>query len=121
MWCSYRTKVSPDLRRAQVNPLCTQIHCLRTYGLAVPGHKSALAFGFLGSGDGVPVVAMLGRLHPYEGHTLSSVVYPIRIMAKLGVKDLIITNAVGSLNPSIPVGTSESSSIIYVSSVSSTS
>lgn len=71
----------------------------------VPGHKSALAFGLLGSGEGVPVVAMLGRFHPYEGHSLSSVVYPIRVMAKLGVKDIIITNAAGSLNPAIPVGT----------------
>ncbi|CAA7268811.1 unnamed protein product [Cyclocybe aegerita] len=71
----------------------------------VPGHKSALAFGFLGAGEGVPVVAMLGRFHPYEGHSLSSVVYPVRVMAKLGVKDIIITNAAGSLNPLIPVGT----------------
>jgi len=68
----------------------------------VPGHRSALAFGFLG---GVPAVAMLGRFHPYEGHTLPSVVYPVRIMAKLGVKNLIITNAAGSLNPNISVGT----------------
>ncbi|KDR77153.1 hypothetical protein GALMADRAFT_225291 [Galerina marginata CBS 339.88] len=71
----------------------------------VPGHKSSLAVGFLGSGAGVPVVAMLGRFHPYEGHSLSSVVYPIRVMAKLGIKDIIITNAAGSLNPAIPVGT----------------
>ncbi|EAU83949.1 inosine guanosine and xanthosine phosphorylase family protein [Coprinopsis cinerea okayama7 len=71
----------------------------------VPGHKSALAFGFLGSGKGLPVVAMLGRFHPYEGHSLSSTVFPVRVMAKLGIKDLIITNAAGSLNPSIPVGT----------------
>ncbi|KAH9474651.1 Putative purine nucleoside phosphorylase [Psilocybe cubensis] len=70
----------------------------------VQGHKSFLAFGLLGEG-GVPVVAMLGRFHPYEGHHLSSVVYPIRVMAKMGVKDLIITNAAGSLNPAIPVGT----------------
>ncbi|PPR03366.1 hypothetical protein CVT24_012491 [Panaeolus cyanescens] len=68
----------------------------------VPGHKSELAFGFLGT---VPVVAMLGRFHPYEGHGLSSVVYPVRVMARLGVKNMIITNAAGSLNPQIPVGT----------------
>lgn len=76
----------------------------------MPGHKSALACGLLGSGDGVPVVAMLGRVrgyclsvyrvrscdlsrrfqfHPYEGHPLSTVVYPVRVMAKLGVKDLL--------------------------------
>ncbi|KAI0313879.1 nucleoside phosphorylase domain-containing protein [Amylostereum chailletii] len=72
----------------------------------VPGHKSALAFGLVGEGEGIPVVAMLGRFHPYEGHPLSTVVYPIRFMARLGVKDIIITNAAGSLNPAIPVGSS---------------
>ncbi|KAG6868207.1 hypothetical protein C0993_006180 [Termitomyces sp. T159_Od127] len=75
----------------------------------VLGHQSALAFGLLGSGDGVPAVAMLGRarlqFHPYEGHSFPTIVYPIRVMAKLGVKNLIITNAAGSLNPKIPVGT----------------
>lgn len=71
----------------------------------VPGHKSILAFGLVGEGEGVPVVAMLGRLHPYEGHALSAVGYPIRLMAQLGVKDLIITNAAGSLNASLAVGT----------------
>ncbi|CDO77863.1 hypothetical protein BN946_scf184668.g7 [Trametes cinnabarina] len=71
----------------------------------VPGHKSSLAFGLIGPGDGVPVVAMLGRLHPYEGHKLATVVYPIRVMARLGIKNLIITNAAGALNPNIAVGT----------------
>jgi len=71
----------------------------------VSGHLSALAFGFLGEGQGVPVVAMLGRFHPYEGHSLSAVVFPIRLLALLGVKDIIITNAAGGLNPDIPVGT----------------
>ncbi|KAI0329750.1 hypothetical protein GY45DRAFT_1252146 [Cubamyces sp. BRFM 1775] len=72
----------------------------------VPGHKSSLAFGLIGPGEGTPVVAMLGRLHPYEGHKLATVVYPIRVMARLGVKNLIITNAAGALNPNIAVGTS---------------
>ncbi|KAI0816918.1 hypothetical protein BC628DRAFT_1334015 [Trametes gibbosa] len=71
----------------------------------VPGHQSTLAFGFVGPGEGVPVVAMLGRLHPYEGHGLATVVYPVRVMARLGVKRLIITNAAGALNPDIAVGT----------------
>ncbi|KAG5353609.1 hypothetical protein C0989_004717 [Termitomyces sp. Mn162] len=75
---------------------------------SVLGHKSVLAFGLLGPGDGVPAVAMLGRFHPYEGHSLPTVVYPIRVMARLGVKNLIITNASGSLNSKIPVGTSSS-------------
>ncbi|KAF8651822.1 hypothetical protein AX16_004647 [Volvariella volvacea WC 439] len=68
----------------------------------VPGHKSDLLFGLLG---GVPAVAMLGRFHTYEGYPLSKVIYPIRVLAALGITHLIITNAAGSLNPTIPVGT----------------
>ncbi|KAJ7499393.1 nucleoside phosphorylase domain-containing protein [Mycena latifolia] len=71
----------------------------------VPGHKSSLAFGLMGAGEGVPVVAMLGRFHPYEGHPMRTVVYPIRVMAKLGITDLIVTNAAGGLNPKLAVGT----------------
>ncbi|TFK52960.1 inosine guanosine and xanthosine phosphorylase family protein [Heliocybe sulcata] len=79
---------------------------LKGFGIStVHGHKSALAFGLVGPGDGVPVVAMLGRFHAYEGHSLSTVVYPVRVMARLGVKDIIITNAAGSLDPALPVGT----------------
>ncbi|KAJ7067849.1 nucleoside phosphorylase domain-containing protein [Mycena amicta] len=68
----------------------------------VPGHKSSLAFGLMG---GVPVVAMLGRFHPYEGHPLRVVVYPIRVMARLRITNLILTNAAGGLNPKLAVGT----------------
>ncbi|KAI0078099.1 hypothetical protein K474DRAFT_1594786 [Panus rudis PR-1116 ss-1] len=71
----------------------------------VAGHKSSLAFGLLGPGEGIPVVAMLGRFHPYEGHPLSTVTYPIRVLARLGVENLIITNASGALNPNFAVGT----------------
>ncbi|KAF8351958.1 hypothetical protein F5887DRAFT_933206 [Amanita rubescens] len=71
----------------------------------VAGHKSALAFGLMGEGVGVPVVAMLGRFHFYEGHDFHAIMYPIRVMARLGVKSIIITNASGSVNPKIPVGT----------------
>ncbi|KAF8624746.1 hypothetical protein AX17_007077 [Amanita inopinata Kibby_2008] len=71
----------------------------------VPGHKSALAFGLMGEDEGVPVVAMLGRFHYYEGHAFQTIMYPIRVMAQLGVKSIIVTNAAGSLNPKIPVGT----------------
>ncbi|EGO01230.1 hypothetical protein SERLA73DRAFT_179356 [Serpula lacrymans var. lacrymans S7.3] len=70
----------------------------------VAGQKSILAFGLMGK-ENVPVVAMLGRFHPYEGHEPATVTYPIRVMARLGVKDVIITNAAGSLNPDIPIGT----------------
>ncbi|KAI0697375.1 nucleoside phosphorylase domain-containing protein [Cytidiella melzeri] len=70
----------------------------------VEGHKSVLAFGVMGE-EGVPVVAMLGRFHPYEGHPMATVVYPIRVLARLGVRNLIITNASGGLNPEFSAGT----------------
>ncbi|OCH91156.1 inosine guanosine and [Obba rivulosa] len=71
----------------------------------VAGHKSALAFGLVGEGAGVPVVVQLGRFHAYEGHPIKAVVYPIRLMAKLGVQNLIIASATGALNPDLAVGT----------------
>ncbi|KAF8880771.1 inosine guanosine and xanthosine phosphorylase family protein [Infundibulicybe gibba] len=67
----------------------------------VHGHRGALVFGLLGEKD-TPVVAMLGRFHLYEGHDLKTVVYPIRVMAKLGISNIISASI---LNPSIPVGT----------------
>jgi purine-nucleoside phosphorylase len=57
----------------------------------VRGHKNALAFGLISEGDdqGIPVVAMLGRFHYYEGHEFQTVMYPVRVMARLGVRDII--------------------------------
>lgn len=76
---------------------------LESFGQStVLGHRSELAFGKIGD---VPVVAMLGRFHAYEGYPLDTVVYPIRLMAALGVQDVIITNAAGSLKADVPVGT----------------
>lgn len=71
----------------------------------VTGQKSFLAFGYMGKDNNYPVVAMLGRFHPYEGYKPAQVTYGIRVMKRLGVKDVIITNAAGSLTPDIPVGT----------------
>jgi len=50
-------------------------------------------------------VAMLGRFHAYDGYPFQRIMFPVRIMARLGVKNLIVTNVSGSLNPKIPVGT----------------
>ncbi|KIJ63598.1 hypothetical protein HYDPIDRAFT_92325 [Hydnomerulius pinastri MD-312] len=79
----------------------------------VAGQKSALAFGLMGEHK-YPVVAMLGRFHPYEGHKPAVVTYGIRVMKRLGVKHVIITNAAGSLVPDIPVGTSTIDSVVVV-------
>lgn len=68
---------------------------------SVAGHPGRLINGLL---DGVPVVAMQGRLHPYEGHSLSAVVLGVRLMARLGARALIATNAAGGLDPGIAPG-----------------
>lgn len=62
--------------------------------------------GFLCCGElaGKQVVVMQGRFHRYEGYTMEQVTFPIRVMKALGVKALIIMNAVGSVNPLIPTG-----------------
>ncbi|MCQ2754160.1 MAG: purine-nucleoside phosphorylase [bacterium] len=62
----------------------------------VSGHKSRLVFAQI---DGKNVVMMQGRFHYYEGHSIHKVVYPIKVMKKLGVETLILTNAAGAVNP----------------------
>jgi len=68
---------------------------------SVAGHPGQLIGGLL---DGVPVVAMQGRLHPYEGHALSAVVLGVRLMARLGARALIATNAAGGLDAGLAPG-----------------
>lgn len=67
----------------------------------VVGHKGNLVAGRLA---GTSVVAMQGRFHFYEGHALSDVVLPVRVMARLGVETLIVTNAAGGLNEKFEPG-----------------
>ncbi len=61
----------------------------------VEGHVGQFVFGYIGE---VPVVAMQGRLHMYEGYTAQEVVMPIRLMAKTGAKYLVVTNAAGGIS-----------------------
>jgi purine-nucleoside phosphorylase len=67
----------------------------------VVGHKGQLVIGKL---EGKQVVAMQGRFHYYEGHSLDSVVFPIRVMKLLGVETIIVTNAAGGINESYRPG-----------------
>ena len=62
----------------------------------VHGHKSRMVFAEI---NGKKVVMMQGRFHFYEGHSIQKVVYPVKVMKKLGVKTLILTNAAGGVNP----------------------
>ncbi|OAH58695.1 purine-nucleoside phosphorylase [Domibacillus aminovorans] len=67
----------------------------------VAGHKGQLVIGDL---KGKRVIAMQGRFHYYEGHSLEAVTYPIRVMKAIGVKQIIVTNAAGGINPNFKPG-----------------
>ncbi|MDO8802916.1 MAG: purine-nucleoside phosphorylase [Elusimicrobiota bacterium] len=67
----------------------------------VKGHAGELVFGRMGGKD---AVMMRGRFHYYEGRPLSFIAFPIRVLASLGVKNLLLTAAVGSLKPAIKPG-----------------
>ncbi|AXP79972.1 Purine nucleoside phosphorylase 1 [Mariniflexile rhizosphaerae] len=58
-------------------------------------HKGKLIYGIL---EGKKVMVMQGRFHIYEGYSLQDVTYPVRIMEKLGIKTLLISNAAGAIN-----------------------
>ena len=66
-----------------------------------PGHEGRLIVGQLA---GQTVVAMQGRIHLYEGYSAEEITVPIRVMRRLGVETLILTNAAGGLNPSFRAG-----------------
>ena len=62
---------------------------------SVEGHEGRLILGEI---NGVSVVALQGRLHAYEGHSMDEIVYPIRTLATLGIESLILTNASCGIN-----------------------
>ena len=65
------------------------------------GHKGNFICGFLG---GKCVLAMQGRYHYYEGYGMDTVVLPVRVMIKLGIKYLLVSNAAGAMNKSFAIG-----------------
>jgi purine-nucleoside phosphorylase len=67
----------------------------------VIGHAGRLIIGTL---EGVPVVAMQGRFHLYEGYALQVLTLPVRVMRQLGAHTLIVTNAAGGVNPAYRSG-----------------
>ena len=62
----------------------------------IMGHQGRLVAGML---ENRPVLVMQGRVHYYEGYSMAEVTLPIRVMQRLGVKTLIVTNAAGAINP----------------------
>lgn len=67
----------------------------------VAGHQGRFLFGYI---KGVPMIAMQGRVHYYEGYPMSDVVLPIRLMGLLGAKIIFLTNAAGGVNYSFQSG-----------------
>lgn len=67
----------------------------------VAGHKGRFVFGYAG---GVPIVAMQGRVHYYEGYPVQDVVLPTRLMKLMGAKTLFLTNAAGGINKTFNCG-----------------
>ena len=67
----------------------------------VSGHKGRFVLGYVGK---EPVAVMQGRVHYYEGYPMRDVVLPIRVMARLGARRLILTNAAGGIHPDFAAG-----------------
>ena len=67
----------------------------------VAGHKGRFVFGYCGK---APIVCMQGRVHYYEGYSVTDVVLPTRLMKLMGAKTLFLTNAAGGINPSFKAG-----------------
>jgi len=67
----------------------------------VQGHAGQLVNGSL---EGQPVLVMQGRVHFYEGYSMAQVTLPIRVMQRLKVEILVVTNAAGAINPAFEPG-----------------
>jgi purine-nucleoside phosphorylase len=67
----------------------------------VESHAGKLVFGHL---EGMPVVAMAGRFHYYEGYSMEEVTFPVRVLKFLGIKRIIISNVSGGTNPGFKAG-----------------
>ncbi len=67
----------------------------------VIGHEGSLVVGKL---RGQEVIVMQGRVHYYEGYSMDQIVLPVRVMQRLGVEILVVTNAAGAINPDFEPG-----------------
>ncbi len=77
----------------------TEVPYRKLPGFPIPtvaGHEGRLVSGRLA---GTPVMVLSGRAHFYEGHDLATVTFPIRVLAACQIKDVLLTNAAGGINP----------------------
>jgi purine-nucleoside phosphorylase len=76
---------------------------IRIHYSQIPGFPRSTAVGHpgqmvIGKSADIPVVAMQGRVHLYEGYSAAEVTFPIRVLGRMGVRALILTNAAGGIN-----------------------
>lgn len=87
-----------DLEDTTVIPYAQIPHFPTTSAI---GHAGNLVIGKIG---GVPVAAMQGRVHYYEGHSLQRVTFPMRVFFRLGIKAALLTNAAGGISSQLKQG-----------------
>ncbi|MDR2646522.1 MAG: purine-nucleoside phosphorylase [Oscillospiraceae bacterium] len=68
---------------------------------SAPGHAGNLLCGRIAN---VPILALQGRHHRYEGHSFADIIFPVRVLHQLGVETLIVTNAAGGIDTAFTVG-----------------
>ena len=90
--------VAEEIESAVVIPYGEIPHFVESTGI---GHEGNLILGTLG---GKKVAVMQGRLHYYEGYSMQQITFPIRVIRALGAGDLIVTNAVGGMDPHLDLG-----------------
>ncbi len=70
----------------------------------VVGHNGQLVIGTMGTLHGVAVTVMQGRVHGYEGYSSQEITFPIRVLARMGIGTVILTNAAGGIRSSFEQG-----------------
>jgi len=84
------------------NPLFVPYNALPYMPIStVPGHPGRWVIGHL---EGKAVMVMQGRVHYYEGYSMAEVGLPVRVMARMGIAILFVTNAAGAVNPAFEPG-----------------
>ena len=108
-----KTKISPQIGVVLGSGLGTVVEAIDVEAeipyADIPGGKAATVIGHqgkmtIGHAGGVPVVILSGRMHFYEGYEMPEVMHLSRVIGRLGIKKLIVTNAAGGINTSFKPG-----------------